>query len=122
MKYRHSYHAGNFADVHKHVALLALLQSMQRKDKGFVYLDTHAGAGRYDLGGADTHHGAEAKHGVSTLLSAAAGLQAQQLKTYLTAIGAMRLAFNHPQLYPGSPWLAAQVLRPQDRGICWELL
>ena len=72
MKYRHSFHAGNFADVHKHVALLALLQAMQRKDKGFLYLDTHAGAGRYDLAGADTHHGAEARHGITALLSAAA--------------------------------------------------
>src|SRR5579864_7489849 len=111
MKYRHSYHAGNFADVHKHVALLALLQSMQRKDKGFVYLDTHAGAGRYDLGGADTHHGAEARHGVSTLLSAAGELQTEELKAYCNAIGAMRRAFNHPQYYPGSPWLAAHLLR-----------
>ena len=63
MKYRHSFHAGNFADVHKHVALCALLQALQRKDKGFFYLDTHAGAGRYDLAGPDTHHGAEARHG-----------------------------------------------------------
>ena len=49
MKYRHSYHAGNFADVHKHVTLLALLAALQRKDKGFLYLDTHAGRGVYDL-------------------------------------------------------------------------
>jgi 23S rRNA (adenine2030-N6)-methyltransferase len=49
MKYRHSFHAGNFADVHKHVALLALLTALKRKDKGFLYLDTHAGRGSYDL-------------------------------------------------------------------------
>src|SRR4029077_17504719 len=49
MKYRHAYHAGNFADVHKHVTLLALLAALQRKDKGFFYLDTHAGRGVYDL-------------------------------------------------------------------------
>ncbi len=49
MKYRHSFHAGNFADVHKHIALLAVIASLQRKDKGFLYLDTHAGRGAYDL-------------------------------------------------------------------------
>jgi len=49
MKYRHSFHAGNFADVHKHVTLLALLTALKKKDKGFLYLDTHAGRGSYDL-------------------------------------------------------------------------
>src|SRR5580658_3598576 len=49
MKYRHAYHAGNFADVHKHVTLLALLSALKRKDKGFLYLDTHAGRGVYDV-------------------------------------------------------------------------
>jgi len=67
MKYRHSFHAGNFADVHKHVTLLALLRAMQRKDKGFLYLDTHAGAGRYDLSAPETHRGAEARHGITAL-------------------------------------------------------
>jgi len=49
MKYRHSFHAGNFADVHKHVTLLGLLTALKKKDKGFLYLDTHAGRGSYDL-------------------------------------------------------------------------
>ena len=49
MKYRHSFHAGNFADVHKHMTLLAVLAGLQRKDKGFLYLETHAGRGAYDL-------------------------------------------------------------------------
>ena len=49
MKYRHSFHAGNFADVHKHVTLLQLLTALKKKDKGFLYLDTHAGRGSYDL-------------------------------------------------------------------------
>ena len=122
MKYRHSFHAGNFADVHKHVALLALLQSMQRKETGFVYLETHAGAGRYDLAGVDTHHGAEAKHGVSALLGAVATLQTEELQHYCAAIAAMRSSFANAHLYPGSPWLASHVLRAQDRGVCWELL
>jgi 23S rRNA (adenine2030-N6)-methyltransferase len=121
MKYRHSFHAGNFADVHKHVALLALLTAMQRKDKGFVYLDTHAGAGRYDLGSADTHHGAEARYGVNALLQQPE-LQCEELQHYRGAVRAIRESFANPQLYPGSPWLAAHRLRQQDRGMCWELL
>lgn len=122
MKYRHSFHAGNFADVHKHVALLALIAAMQRKDKGFVYLDTHAGAARYDLGSPDTHHGAEAKHGAQLVLAATADLQTEELRHYREAVQAMRQQFANVQLYPGSPWLAAHRLRPQDRGVCWELL
>jgi 23S rRNA (adenine2030-N6)-methyltransferase len=122
MKYRHSFQAGNFADVHKHVALLALLQSMQRKETGFVYLETHAGAGRYDLAAVDTHHGAEARHGANVLLGATARLQADELKNYCAAIAAMRSSFANPHLYPGSPWLASHLLRAQDRGVCWEVL
>ena len=60
MKYRHRYHAGNFADVHKHVTLLALLAALQKKDKGFLYLDTHAGRGAYDL----SSPSAEARAGI----------------------------------------------------------
>jgi 23S rRNA (adenine2030-N6)-methyltransferase len=122
VKYRHSFHAGNFADVHKHVALCALLRSLQRKDKGLFYLDTHAGAGRYDLDGADTHHGAEARHGITALLAAAQQLQCQELQQYCEAVLELRRGLENPSVYPGSPWLAAQLLRAQDRGLCCELL
>jgi 23S rRNA (adenine2030-N6)-methyltransferase len=122
MKYRHSFHAGNFADVHKHVALLALIAAMQVKDKGFVYLDTHAGAGRYDLAGAETHHGAEARHGVQALMQVQ-DLQCLELQHYRDAVQFMRQQHERAQhACPGSPWLAAHALRSQDRGICWELL
>ncbi|HEY4973602.1 MAG TPA: 23S rRNA (adenine(2030)-N(6))-methyltransferase RlmJ [Steroidobacteraceae bacterium] len=122
MKYRHSFHAGNFADVHKHVALLALLRDMQRKDKGFLYLDTHAGAGRYDLSGPQAHRGAESRHGIATLLAAAATQQAAEINDYRDAVAALRAEIGEPHAYPGSPWLAAHTLRAQDRGICWEIL
>jgi 23S rRNA (adenine2030-N6)-methyltransferase len=122
MKYRHGFHAGNFADVHKHVALNALLTAMQRKDKGFFYLDTHCGAGRYDLTGPDTHHGAEARHGITALLAAAASLQAEALRQYAEAVLSLRRQLDGAAVYPGSPWLAAQRLRAQDRGLCCELL
>jgi 23S rRNA (adenine2030-N6)-methyltransferase len=121
MKYRHNFHAGNFADVHKHVTLLALLAAMQRKEKAFLYLDTHGGAGRYDLGSADTRHGAEAKHGASLILQLPA-VQSEELQHYRDAVQAMRQGLDDPQVYPGSPWLAAHRLRAQDRGLCWELL
>jgi len=122
MKYRHSFHAGNFADVHKHVALCALLRAMQRKDKGFFYLETHAGAGRYDLDSPDSHRGAEARHGIDALLASASHLQAQELRDYCEAVGVLRTTLESPRAYPGSPWLAARQLRAQDRGLCCELL
>jgi 23S rRNA (adenine2030-N6)-methyltransferase len=122
MKYRHSFHAGNFADVHKHVALLALLRAMQRKDKGFLYLDTHAGAGRYDLAASDAHRTSEARHGISALMTAAALPEATEINDYRDAVAALRAEIAEPNAYPGSPWLAAHLLRAQDRGICWEIL
>ena len=122
MKYRHSFHAGNFADVHKHVALCALLRTLQRKDKGFFYLDTHAGAGRYDLAGPDSHNGAEARYGVTALMAAASQLQAEELQSYCEQIAALRASLDSPQAYPGSPWLAARLLRAQDRGLACEIL
>jgi 23S rRNA (adenine2030-N6)-methyltransferase len=122
VKYRHSFHAGNFADVHKHVALCALLRALQKKDKGLFYLDTHAGAGRYDLDSADTHRGAEARHGVTALLAAAAQLETEELRNYCDAVLALRRSLDNPHACPGSPWLAARLLRAQDRGLCCELL
>ena len=122
MKYRHSFHAGNFADVHKHVALLALLRSMQRKDKGFLYLDTHAGAGRYDLGAAEAHRGAEARHGITALMHASGAPASQEIHDYRDVVTALRSDVADQQAYPGSPWIAAHTLRAQDRGICWEIL
>jgi 23S rRNA (adenine2030-N6)-methyltransferase len=122
VKYRHAFHAGNFADVHKHVALGALVRSLQRKDKGFFYLDTHAGAGRYDLDGAETHHGAEARHGITALLAATPPPGSVEITEYAEAVRALRHSLEKPGAYPGSPWLVAQLLRPQDRGLCCELL
>jgi 23S rRNA (adenine2030-N6)-methyltransferase len=129
MKYRHSFHAGNFADVHKHVALLALLRAMQRKDKGFLYLDTHAGAGRYDLGAPEARRSAESRHGIMALMAPTPGTPATpdtpatpEIDDYRAAVAALRTELAEPNAYPGSPWLAAHALRAQDRGICCELL
>ena len=114
MKYRHSFHAGNFADVHKHVALLALLRALKRKDKGFLYLDTHAGRGSYDLSGGS----AEAAAGVGRILQSQPA--AQELRDYLEVINSFRKG-EARHLYPGSPLIAASELRAQDRAVLIEL-
>ncbi len=116
MKYRHAYHAGNFADVHKHVTLLALLAALQRKDKGFLYLDTHAGRGAYDL----STPGAESAAGVGRFEHGE--YSAPELHQYAQALRAFRALPGNAHLYPGSPLLAVRALRPQDRAVCIELL
>ena len=114
MKYRHSRHAGNFADVHKHVTLLALIAALERKDKGFLYLETHSGRGRYDL--ADS--AAEASAGILRLQGAACA--AGELRHYLDRVAQLRRESGAARLYPGSPWLAANELRAQDRAVFTE--
>lgn len=116
MKYRHSYHAGNFADVHKHVTLLALLAALQRKNKGFLYLDTHAGRGVYDL----STPAAESTAGVGRLQHGEH--RAPELRQYVEKLRAFRAAHGNVHCYAGSPLLAARELRPQDRAVCIELL
>ncbi|MGH8267152.1 MAG: 23S rRNA (adenine(2030)-N(6))-methyltransferase RlmJ [Steroidobacteraceae bacterium] len=116
MKYRHSYHAGNFADVHKHVTLLALLTALKKKDKGFQFLDTHAGRGSYDLSGPSP----EAAAGIGRF--AQTGHRADELRQYAALLGRFRARHGHGHLYPGSPLIAASELRPQDRAIFIELL
>jgi 23S rRNA (adenine2030-N6)-methyltransferase len=121
VKYRHRYHAGNFADVHKHVALLALLQSLQQKERGLLYLETHAGAGAYDLAAPTGRHGAEARHGVMALLQAPAP-SSPALIDYCEAVRGWRSRIGAAHTYPGSPLLLGQALRSQDRGVFYELL
>jgi 23S rRNA (adenine2030-N6)-methyltransferase len=115
MKYRHSFHAGNFADVHKHVTLLSLLAALKKKDKGFLYLDTHAGRGSYQL----TDGTAEAAAGVGRFLARAP--EAPELREYAALLARLRAGADRRHLYPGSPLLAALELRRQDRGVFVEL-
>ncbi|MFL6688924.1 MAG: 23S rRNA (adenine(2030)-N(6))-methyltransferase RlmJ [Alphaproteobacteria bacterium] len=113
MNYRHAYHAGNFADVHKHVALVAILLHLRRKESPFAVIDTHAGAGLYDLSAEAAQRTREAGNGIALLRGHAA--QSPALAEYLKiadGVGAQR--------YPGSPPLAARLLRPQDRLIAVE--
>jgi 23S rRNA (adenine2030-N6)-methyltransferase len=115
MKYRHSFHAGNFADVHKHVTLLALLHALQRKDKGFLYLDTHAGRGHYDLSSPSQ----EAAGGIARLLATTPA--AAELRAYAAQLAQLRTLPEWRHVYPGSPLLALSALRPQDRALLCEL-
>ena len=123
MKYRHSHHAGNFADVHKHVTLLALLAALKRKDKGFLYLETHAGRGAYDLSG----QAGESGTGIGRL-EAQAGTDApwrsgaEELRNYCERVALLRRERGERRLYPGSPLLALSELRAVDRAVLIERL
>jgi 23S rRNA (adenine2030-N6)-methyltransferase len=116
MKYRHQYHAGNFADVHKHVLLLEVLEALARKDKGFLFADTHAGRGLYDLHPGDAAHPAEWQSGAARLLAAEPRHPALQRYREIVAAGVHGGSLR----YPGSPLLALQRLRPNDRALLYE--
>lgn len=111
MNYRHAYHAGNFADVVKHLALVAALLHLRKKEKPFFVLDSHGGRGRYDLTGDAARRTGEAGAGIAKLRPLAGKPELPDaLKTYLDLV-----AMEGPEHYPGSPLLAARLLRPADR-------
>lgn len=120
MNYRHAFHAGNFADVFKHLVLVVLLDLLTAKDRPLFFLDTHAGRGRYDLDAASARHSGEADRGVRRI-AALHGLQAD-LQRYLGCVRAADAAnAQRIRWYPGSPSLAAALLRPSDRIALCEL-
>ena len=110
MNYRHAFHAGNFADCMKHAMLVWLLRAMTRKPTAFAVLDTHAGAGRYDLAAGPAERTGEWRSGIFRLLDD----PPPALADYVALVRQCRL-------YPGSPALARALLRPQDRLVCCEL-
>jgi 23S rRNA (adenine2030-N6)-methyltransferase len=121
MQYRHAFHAGNFADVHKHIALLQLIEALQKKAKGFLYLDTHAGAGLYDLDSEEARHSAESGAGIARLLAAPEkDIPRGPIRNYLAAISRIRQVHGGRRVYPGSPLLAAAALRSVDAAVCVE--
>lgn len=111
MNYRHAFHAGNHADVLKHATLTRVLQYMLEKPKPFLFLDTHAGIGRYDLDARPARRTGEADDGIRRLW--ALPRVPAPLKTYLSLVRKL----NHGDLrwYPGSPAIARLLLRPEDR-------
>lgn len=128
MNYRHQFHAGNFADVMKHALLVGLVRALQRKEKGFLQLDTHAGRGRYDLAAAASGDTLARKpewpegigrlwtHGGSGLPSALAEYL-ELVRDFDRSGGNLEAA---PRFYPGSPTLAHRLARPVDRMACCE--
>jgi 23S rRNA (adenine2030-N6)-methyltransferase len=117
LAYRHLFHAGNFADVFKHALLTRLLLALQRKDKPFCYLDTHAGIGRYDLQHAWAEKLAEHRDGIDRIWSRDVPAV---LKPYLEAVQAENRK-GDLRFYPGSPRIARRFLREGDRMELTEL-
>ena len=109
MNYRHSFHAGNSADVVKHSLLIALIRALQQKPGALTLIDTHAGCGLYDLQGDTAQRTGEAQHGVMRALADHNPL----LDDYRSAVRAAN-GGTDGHLYPGSPYVLAQLLRPQD--------
>lgn len=109
MNYRHSFHAGNSADVVKHCLLIALVRALQQKPGALTLIDTHAGCGLYDLSGETAQRTMEAAQGVVRVFADTDPL----LDDYRAAVQAVNEG-SDPRLYPGSPRILAQLLRPQD--------
>lgn len=121
MNYRHAYHAGNFADVMKHVLLIALIDALAKKDKPFMVLDTHAGAGLYDLSGREAQKSREADAGIFQLLSEK-NISDDTIKKYIDCVHAFNPDHkSRIKFYPGSPLIAAASVRAQDRVVLCEL-
>ena len=121
MNYRHVYHAGNFADVMKHVVLTRILDYLKRKPGAFRVVDTHAGTGFYDLSSEEAQKTGEWRSGIGRLLEAEISTEAAALLApYLDTVRAFNV--GHPfRYYPGSPTITKQLLRGADRLTAIEL-
>ena len=118
LNYRHAFHAGNFADLVKHAALLALIGRLQADASPLSVIDTHAGRGLYDLAGPEAKKSGEAEAGIVRLMAATdAPADFVPLTTAVRALNAQ----GPVRRYPGSPWLIAEALRPGDRYLACEL-
>ena len=120
LAYRHAFHAGNHADVLKHLVLMRVLRYMAQKDKPFTLIDTHAGAGGYSLEGHYANKRAEYADGVARLLAADRAALAPALADYVDLVRAFN-GGGAVEQYPGSPAIANLLLRPQDRLRLFEL-
>ncbi len=115
MNYRHAYHAGNFADVLKHLILMLCLDRMKHKEAPFFVLDAHAGCGIYDLSAVEAQKTLEYQGGIERLLSA------KPASPDLRAFCALFEKDWRKRRYPGSPVICARMMRPQDRLLANEL-
>lgn len=117
LSYRHAFHAGNFADVLKHSVLTLVLEYMTRKEKGFTYIDSHSGAGMYQLHDEYAQKTGEYKDGIAKILN---DNVPAALEPYIELIKALN-ADGALSLYPGSPGIAKQLLRRQDSASLFEI-
>lgn len=121
MNYRHAFHAGNFADVLKHILITRILVHLREKATPFRVIDTHAGEGLYDLSGEEASRTGEWRDGIGRLMHASLPAETAELVApYLAAVRACNSA-DELRYYPGSPVLSRRLLRPQDRLIACEL-
>jgi len=120
MNYRHAFHAGNFADVVKHAVLARIITHLKEKPAAFRVIDTHAGAGLYDLSGPEASRTGEWRAGIGRLLAAELAPDMRALLgPYLDAVAALNPG-RDMKVYPGSPALARSLLRDQDRLVVCE--
>lgn len=119
MNYRHLYHAGHFADVFKHIVLVAVLESLLIKDKPLTYLDTHAGIGTYDLLTREAQKTKEFKQGIGLILNDTSS-KPPAIKHYLEIIQKMNPS-GELKFYPGSPKIVRELIRPNDKMTLTEL-
>jgi 23S rRNA (adenine2030-N6)-methyltransferase len=116
LNYRHAFHAGGFADVIKHIVLVRILLYLQEKPAAFRVIDSHAGAGRYDLAGEEARRSGEWLTGIARIMQARFSEKAAHLiKPYLDIVRAFNPGPATLAAYPGSPLIARALLRPQDR-------
>jgi 23S rRNA (adenine2030-N6)-methyltransferase len=124
MNYRHAYHAGNFADVLKHLVLALVIDYMKRKEAPFRVIDTHAGCGRYALGSIQATRTGEWRGGIGRLLGPDIRPLppdvARVMGPYLDAVRSENLS-TRLDIYPGSPLIARRLMRPQDVLVANEL-
>jgi len=119
LSYRHSFHAGNHADVLKHIVLMLILENLKLKEKGFFYLDTHSGVGRYRLSSNESEKTGEYKEGIGRLWDQTD--LPEDVAHYVKMIKKLNYGGKELRYYAGSPLIAAELLRPQDRALLTEL-
>lgn len=122
LSYQHAYHVGNFADVHKHMTLFAVIDHFLRKKTPVTYVDTHAGRGLYALAAEETARLGEYREGISRLWQAREHLVGDPLLAdWLAAVGRVQTREDRLDHYPGSPWWLSDRLRAEDRLALFEL-
>lgn len=119
LSYRHSFHAGNFADVLKHIVQMLIIENLQQKEKGFYYLDTHAGVGHYRLFSDEAEKTGEYKEGIGRLWEQQE--MPEEVERYIKLIKKLNYGGKSLRYYAGSPLIASAMLRSQDRALLTEL-